>query len=85
MDYREFRDYLDSKYIKIGWIQKDYNIFNVNNIIKYLESKGYLNDEMYRNVIYFENETYISKRCWYFEAKLAVKEGKDISKIINNL
>lgn len=36
MDCMEFREYLDDKYIKIGWIQKDYNIFNGNNIIKYL-------------------------------------------------
>ena len=56
MDYREFRDYLDSKYIKIGWIQKDYNIFNVNNIIKYFEDFGLLDDSDFDEIYNFIDE-----------------------------
>lgn len=85
MDYMEIADYLYDNYTKLGWLQTQYIIFDENNIIKYLKLKGYLNDNCYRNLIYYQEEYYVSKRCWNHIIRTCKSNGENIRNIINNL
>lgn len=90
MDYREFSDLLDIKYIKIGEIMTRHIIFKEENILKYLKMNGFLNDDEqeYRNLIKANNTYYVLRACWYgkiLTKEMTLEEKRKVVNIINNL
>lgn len=90
MDYMEFSELLDRKYIKIGEILTNHIIFKEENVIKYLKIHGFLDDDKqeYRNLIKANDTYYVLRACWYGTIMSSKKSKEERDKIIfeiNNL